>query len=210
MSYAYGQQVAGVVQATARNGTGFKVNDTWFNVFPGEQLPQRGSSVIFVVGDDGQGNTMATGLTVTQQAQQGGYGGGQYRGGGGRGRSGGAPKQRDPVDIHGPIVGHNLLVAATLLGPGHSVDELTKLAYEITLASRKLVDYVIKQTATQQVAQPVQQGGYVQPTQPTNQGYAQAVPLQNQNHNMIAQQPMQQAAPVAQPTVDFDDDIPWG
>ena len=168
--------VQGTVEATAKNGTGFKVGEVWYNIIPGEAFPKKGDGVAFTLGVGSDGKQYVQGLQITPGAPQ------QKSWGGGGGR-----KQRTPHDIYGPIIGHNLLVAATVLPEGSSVQEVIDYCKQLTLASEKLVDEYVARKA-QSTAQPV----IVQPTAPATP------PV------MVSQ-----SADGANQPAPFNDDIPW-
>jgi hypothetical protein len=178
--------IQGIVEALAKsNETGFKIGDNWHNVFPGQPRPSWKDTVSFteVLGSDGK--MYAQDVQITAKAPSGGGGGG--------GRGGWKSKPKDPAAQYGPIIGHNLLVAATILGEGgKDVAALIELTQKITEESSKLVDrYVAHKTAN--TAPVVAQ---VQPV------VAQAAPAPT----VLA---VPQAAPVAAQAAPFDDDIPW-
>lgn len=175
--------IQGKVAAAAGNGSGFKIGEQWYNMAEGAIAPPRGSMVSFDAVPQGSGNPVAMNLQVTAAAPAGGGGGWKGKGGGGK---------RTPRDIYGPIVGHNLLIASNLLGPGHGVQELITLARELNAASEALVNEVVAQKVAPQ-AGPAQAGQMAPIGQAPQQQYQQP-----------AQQP-QQAPMQQQPQ-----EIPWG
>ena len=169
--------VTGKVQAANRNGSGFKINEQWYNIPEGSQCPKRGDSVTFVATQANDGRLYAEQLQITP---------GQSYSGSSGGRRGGYKK--DPVDKYGPIIGHNILVAATILGEeGKDLDVLFELVKRITERSEAVVaNYTASKTA-QPAAQPM--------PQPMPQPQAAPAP---------AATPAQSS-----PAPEFDDDIPW-
>jgi hypothetical protein len=172
--------VNGQVAATARNGTGFKIGEQWYNIAQGQPMPKRGDTVTFVNTQYSDGKMYAEQVQITP-GQGGGWSGGGKRN----------SFQKDPADKYGPIIGHNILIAATILGEeGKDLDTLFTLVKGITERSEKLV-----QAYTAHKTQP-------QPAAPATPPPAQAAP---------APAPAAQPAPEqATPAVaEFNDDIPW-
>lgn len=196
-------QVQGTVEAASRNRDGIKVNGQWYNILQGGQCPNRGDYVTFTATQYNDGRTYCDNLQATPG--NGGNGGG-YRGGrGGQrgGGGGGGNRQRNPRDVYGPIIGHNLLIAAHTLGPGCTVDQLRERAKEITLMSERLVDdYVARKTGQGAPAGAPQTAPAPQHQQPAPQHQAPpaAPPAPPQAPQAQAQNPA---------NVPFDDDIPW-
>lgn len=179
--------VQGTVEISTPKTNGFRINDVWYNIPAGGALPPKNSIVSFVNTVFSDGKTYADQLQVTGQAapaasaRRGGYGGGN----------------KTPHDKFGPIIGHNLLVAATILGErGVDVPALITLAKEITIASEQLVNSYVASKAGDGTPSPVA------PVAPA----APAAPAINQAAVTPAAPPTPQAAP---PAPGFDDDIPW-
>lgn len=218
--------IQGNVESVSRDQTGFKVQGQWYNVPQGFPAPQRGDVATFEPVPEGRGTT-AYNLQVQPGQRQGGYGGGggyngPRRGGGG---GGGARKPKEPREVWGPIVGHNLLIAATLLGPGHSVQECIQVATELMQASDQLLAQVIQQHTQPQPQQPAYgqaPAGYApqqpMPAQAPPQGYQQPQAQPQAYTQPPAQNAPAQAQGQPQPQApqqgqgydnNFDDDVPW-
>lgn len=169
-------QIQGVVESANGAGTGVKVGGMWHNSMQGQmdtQGAKKGDTVAFT-SMNGQIQTGTFQITASKPPYQGGNPGG----GGGR-------KQRTPQEQWGPIVGHQMLVAATALGPGADPATLVNYTRQLIEASEDLVNelsqrglpnerqvnmgqpqqFVQQQQAPQQSYQAPQQGGPVTPFQ---------------------------------------------
>ncbi len=203
--------IQGEIETKSRAGDGIKVGGTWYNegtpgVFANVEWKQ---TVQFEAQQEGNRSVVYVAPVVTGQAQpaakKGGWGG---KGGGGR--------KRTPQEIHGPIVGHNLLIAATILGPGSSVQQLIETGRQLMQASDALLQEVIAQKTQGSTQQPVQQstGGLPpgQAAQQTLQHQTQQFPQQQQQqtnpYTGTPQPQPAQYAPQGQPQ-QFNDDIPF-